>query len=305
MVRFVLLRLQVAVLVAITVSIVSFTLLRASGDISVVLAGENASSQEVARIARDYGLDQPLYIQYLRWVGAALQGDLGRSLFTNETVFSLIVERLPVTLYLAVPALFIGLMMAVPLGVIAAVRQNTWVDRLALSIAVAGSALPSFWFALLLIYFFGVYLRWLPISGSDTWLHFVLPWLAVSVGIMPSLMRLTRTGMLEVMSADYVRTARAKGLTERIVMYKHALRNAILPVVSLTAVNLGFLLGGSLVIETVFALNGIGMLAYLSIRRFDFPVVQSIIVFVSFAYIGLTLIADVVNAKLDPRIGYK
>jgi ABC-type dipeptide/oligopeptide/nickel transport system permease component len=305
MLRFVLRRLQIALLVAVTVSIVGFSLLRASGDIALVLAGENAKPEEVVRIAHAYGLDKPLYMQYLDWGGRALSGDLGRSLFTNEPVTGLILDRLPVTIFVAVPALVISLLIAVPLGVLAATRPNTWIDRLALSFAVTGSALPSFWFALMLIYLFGVMLRWLPISGSDTWWHFVMPWITVAIGVIPLQMRLTRTGMLEVLSSDFIRTARAKGLSAASVMFKHALRNAILPVVSVAAVSLGFLLGNSLVVESVFALNGVGMLAYQSILRLDFPVVQSIIVFISFCYIFLTLMSDLINAKLDPRIGLR
>jgi peptide/nickel transport system permease protein len=305
MLRFVLRRLQIALLVAITVSIVGFSLLRASGDIALVLAGENAKPEEVVRIAHAYGLDKPLYMQYLDWGGKALSGDLGRSLFTNEPVTGLILDRLPVTIYVAVPALIISLLIAVPLGVLAAMRPNTWIDRLSLSFAVTGSALPSFWFGLMLIYLFGVMLRWLPISGSDSWWNFVMPWITVAIGVIPLQMRLTRTGMLEVLSSDFIRTARAKGLSGASVMFKHALRNAILPVVSVAAVSLGFLLGNSLVVESVFALNGVGMLAYQSILRLDFPVVQSIIVFISFCYIFLTLMSDIINAKLDPRIGLR
>jgi peptide/nickel transport system permease protein len=305
MLRFVLRRLQIALLVAVTVSIVGFSLLRASGDIALVLAGENAKPEEVVRISHAYGLDKPLYMQYLDWGGKALSGDLGRSLFTNEPVTGLILDRLPVTIYVAVPALIISLLIAVPLGVLAATRPNTWIDRAALSFAVTGSALPSFWLALMLIYLFGVILRWLPISGSDTWSHFVMPWITVAIGVIPLQMRLTRTGMLEVLSSDFIRTARAKGLSGASVMFKHALRNAILPVVSVAAVSLGFLLGNSLVVESVFALNGVGMLAYQSILRLDFPVVQSIIVFISFCYIFLTLMSDIINAKLDPRIGLR
>ena len=165
-----------------------------------------------------------------------------------------------------------------------------------------GQAIPNFWFGLILIYLFGVMLRWLPISGSSSFAHFILPTVALGTAVMPALMRLTRTGMLEVLEADFIRTARAKGLRPGAVFFKHALRNAVLPVVSLSAVSLGFLLGGSVIVETVFALNGIGLLAYESILRSDFPVVQSILVFVSLAYIVLTLASDLINARLDPRI---
>ena len=300
--RFFLQRLAVAALVAVTVSVIGFALLRLSGDLAADLAGEDATEAEVAEIAALYGLDRPLHEQYLAWAGKALAGDLGRSLFTGEPVTGLILERVGVTVRLSLYSLALALLIAVPLGVAAAVRANSWIDRLALAVAVFGQAIPNFWFGLILIYLFGVALRWLPISGSASFAHFVLPTAALGTAVMPALMRLTRTGMIEVMEADFIRTAWAKGLRPPTVLFKHALRNAILPVVSLSAVSLGFLLGGSVIVETVFALNGIGLLAYESILRSDFPVLQSILVFVSLAYIVLTLASDLINARLDPRI---
>ena len=291
-----------AVLVAITVSIIGFALLRVSGDLAADLAGEDATPAEIAEIAALYGLDKPLHEQYLDWAANALGGDLGQSLFTNEPVMDLILERVGVTILLSVYSLILALAVAIPLGVLAAIRANTAIDRAALGVAVFGQAIPNFWFGLILIYLFGVLLRWLPISGSSSFAHFVLPTVALGTAVMPALMRLTRTGMLEVLEADFIRTARAKGLSPGVIFFKHALRNAILPVVSLAAVSLGFLLGGSVIVETVFALNGIGLLAYESILRSDFPVVQSILVFVSLAYIVLTLASDLINARLDPRI---
>jgi ABC-type dipeptide/oligopeptide/nickel transport system permease component len=300
--RFFIRRAVIAVLVAITVSIIGFSLLRLSGDVAAVLAGEAAKPAEIARVAHAYGLDRPLYVQYLDWAWHALGGDLGQSLFTHEPVAGLILDRIGVTAILAVSSLIFALVIAVPLGVLAALRANTWLDRTALTVAVFGQAVPMFWFALILIFVLGVMLRWLPISGSATPAHFVMPTITLGVATMPAFMRLTRTGMIEVMSSDYIRTAWAKGLRPASVVFKHALRNAILPVVSLSAVSLGFLLGGSVIVESIFAVNGIGLLAYNSITRVDFPVVQSILVFLSFCYIALTLISDVINARLDPRI---
>ena len=302
MLRFVLGRLLMLALVALTVSFIGFGLLRLSGDLAAVLAGETATTADIARVARQYGLDQPLYVQYLDWAGKALRGDLGTSLFTREPVIDLIMARIGVTITLAFSALAISLIFAVPLGVVAAMRKNTWVDRAVLTFSVLGQAIPSFWLGLLLIYLFGVTLRWLPISGSDTSAHFILPTITLALATMPALMRLTRTGMIDALASDYIRTAWAKGLLPLPVLFKHALRNAILPVVSLSAVLLGFLLGGSVIVESVFALNGIGLLAFDSIKRIDFPVVQSILVFLSFCYIFLTLLSDLINAKLDPRI---
>jgi peptide/nickel transport system permease protein len=302
MLRFVLGRLLMLVLVALTVSFIGFGLLRLSGDLEAVLAGETASAADIARVARQYGLDQPLHVQYLDWAGKALRGDLGTSLFTREPVTGLIMSRIGVTITLAFSALGVALVFAIPLGVLAAMRKNSWIDRSVLTFSVLGQAIPSFWLGLLLIYLFGVVLRWLPISGSETFAHFILPTITLSLATMPTLMRLTRTGMIDALGSDYIRTAWAKGLLPFHVLFKHALRNAILPVVSLSAVSLGFLLGGSVIVESVFALNGIGLLAFDSIKRIDFPVVQSILVFLSFCYILLTLLSDLINAHLDPRI---
>ncbi len=302
MAKFLLHRLYIAILVAITVSVIAFSLLRLSGDLAAELAGEDASEEEIALTAKQYGLDRPLYVQYFDWAGGALTGDLGRSLFTNEPVVEMIFERIGVTVKLALYAIFVSLIVAIPLGVMASVRPNTLVDRMALGIAVFGQAIPNFYFALLLILLFAVNLRWLPISGNDSFMHFILPAFTLGLGAMPQFMRLTRSGMLDVLDSDFIRTARAKGLNPRRVLFKHALRNAILPIVSLMAVVLGFLLGGTVIIESIFALNGVGFLAFESIMRQDFPVVQSIVFILSLSYIVLTLLSDLINAQLDPRI---
>ncbi|MEE3000427.1 MAG: ABC transporter permease [Pseudomonadota bacterium] len=302
MVKFLLHRLYISILVAITVSVISFSLLRLSGDLAAELAGEDATEKEIALIAHQYGLDRPLYIQYFDWAGNAITGDLGRSLFTNEPVSEMILERLGVTVKLAIYSIVLGLLMAIPIGVLAAIRPNTWVDRFALGLAVFGQAIPNFFFALLMIILFGVQLRWLPISGNASFAHFIMPTLTLGTSVMPQFMRLTRTGMLDVLDSDFIRTARAKGLHPMRVLFKHALRNAILPIVSLMAVVLGFLLGGTVIIESIFALNGVGFLAFESIMRQDFPVVQSIVFLASIAYIFLTLCSDLINAQLDPRI---
>ena len=206
------------------------------------------------------------------------------------------------TIKLAFYSIALGLILAIPLGVLASIKPNTWIDRMSLGLAVFGQAIPNFFFALLLILLFGVQLRWLPISGNDTFAHFIMPTLTLGIGVMPQFMRLTRTGMLDVLDSDFIRTARAKGLNPMRVLFKHALRNAILPIVSLMAVVLGFLLGGTVIIESIFALNGVGFLAFESIMRQDFPVVQSIVFILSLSYILLTLFSDLINAQLDPRI---
>ena len=266
------------------------------------MAGEGATAEAIDTIRKQYGLDRPLAVQYVEWLGRALRGDFGDSLYFRTSVSALVAERMPVTLALGAAAILFALVLSVPLGVVAALRPGSWIDRLTLTIAVVGQAMPSFWFALLLMFFFGVTLGLLPISGSDTWLHFVLPAIALGYYATPAIMRLTRSGMLEVLGSDYIRTARAKGLRAPSVLFKHALRNALAPVVALAAVQLGFMLGGSVVIETVFALHGLGYLAWESIAHNDFPVVQAIVLLISLFYIVLTLLADLANAWLDPRI---
>ena len=302
MLAFLLRRSGLAALVALTVSLVCFLLVNLSTDVATAMAGEGATAEAIDTIRKQYGLDRPLAAQYVEWLGRALRGDFGDSLYFRTSVSALVAERMPVTLALGAAAILFALVLSVPLGVVAALRPGSWIDRLTLTIAVVGQAMPSFWFALLLMFFFGVTLGLLPISGSDTWLHFVLPAIALGYYATPAIMRLTRSGMQEVLGSDYIRTARAKGLRAPSVLFKHALRNALAPVVALSAVQLGFMLGGSVVIETVFALHGLGYLAWESIAHNDFPVVQAIVLLISLFYIVLTLLADLANAWLDPRI---
>ncbi|GHB21375.1 ABC transporter permease [Salinicola rhizosphaerae] len=299
---FILRRIIVALSVALTISIISFMLLHLSGDLAASIAGPEATVEQVEQIRVDYGLDRPIINQYLDWLGGALQFDFGRSYYYQSTVVDLIVDRMPITLTLGGLALAIAVCVSIPLGVVAAIRRDTWVDRLALLFAVVGQAMPSFWFGLTLIVVFAVTLQWLPAAGAGNWQNFVLPAIALGYYATPAMMRLTRTGMLEVLESDYIRTARAKGLRAGSVIFKHALRNAVIPVVALAAVELGFMLGGSVVIESVFSLNGLGQLAWDAISRNDYPVVQAVVLIIAMFYIVLTLLADIANAALDPRI---
>ncbi|GEO39985.1 peptide/nickel transport system permease protein [Skermanella aerolata] len=302
MALFIIKRLGLALLVALTVSIISFVLLRTSGDAAIAIAGEGARDIDIEAIRQAYGLDRPLAVQYLIWLGQTLGGDFGQSLYFKTDVVDLVLAKAPVTLLLGLLSLAFALLVAIPLGVLAAVFANSWIDRAALAVAVFGQAMPNFFFALLLVMLFSITFRWLPVSGSGSWLHFVMPTVALGYYAAPAFMRLVRAGMVEVLSADYVRTARAKGLPTRTVVFKHALRNAIVPVVALSAVQLGYLLGGSVVIETIFALDGLGFLAYQSITHKDFPVIQAVVVMLSVIYVLLTLLGDIANAWLDPRI---
>jgi len=295
-------RLLVALSVMLTVAVISFMLLHLSGDLATAIAGPESSAADVEKIRVLYGLDRPITAQFFDWLGAAARLDFGRSFYFQNTVVELIGERLPITLKLGGVALLLAVLVAIPLGVLAAIYRDTWIDRLSLMVAVVGQAMPTFWFALTLIIVFSVGLKWLPVAGNTTWQHFVLPAVALGYYAMPAMMRLTRAGMLDVLGSDYIRTARAKGLSPARVVFKHALRNAIIPVVALAAVELGFMLGGSVVIESVYSMQGLGQLAWDSISRNDYPVVQAVVLIIAVFYIGLTFVADVLNAALDPRM---
>ncbi|QCO58149.1 ABC transporter permease (plasmid) [Pseudorhodobacter turbinis] len=302
MLPYILKRLGLALLVAFTVSFISFSLLFLSGDPAAALAGETASGEDIEALRHLYGFDRPMLVQYGDWLWQALQGNFGESYYFKLPVSTLIGDRLSVTMILGVCGITFALLTAVPLGVVAAIRPNSIIDRLALFLSVAGQAMPSFWFGLILIVVFGIQLGWLPPSGASTWRHFIMPTIVLGYYAMPAIMRLTRAGMLEVLNSDYIRTARAKGAGEGRVLFKHALRNAIIPVVSLAAVQMGFMLGGSIVVESVFALHGAGYLAWESIARNDLPTVQALILIFSMFYIIFTFLADVLNAWLDPRM---
>jgi len=295
-------RLLVGLSVMLTVAVISFMLLHLSGDLATAIAGPESSAADVEKVRVQYGLDRPMITQFTDWLGSAVRLDFGRSFYFQNTVMELVGERLPVTLKLGGVALLLAVIVAIPLGVLAAIYRDSWVDRLSLLVAVVGQAMPNFWFALSLILLFAVGLKWLPVAGNTSWQHFILPAVALGYYAMPSLMRLTRAGMLDVLGSDYIRTARAKGLSPARVVFKHALRNAIIPVMALAAVELGFMLGGSVVIESVYSLQGLGQLAWDSISRNDYPVVQAVVLIIAVFYIGLTFVADVLNAALDPRM---
>ncbi len=302
MTKFILGRLGMAILVAITVSAVTFLMLNLAGDPAIAIAGETASPETIAQIRAQYCFDQPLVIQYARWLFNAAIGNFGVSYYFKVPVSELISQRIGVTMILGCLGITFALILSIPLGVLAAVKPNSIFDRASLFLAVVGQAIPSFWGGLLLIVLFSIKLRWLPASGSNNWNNFIMPTIVLGYYATPALMRLTRAGMIEVLSSDYIRTAKAKGLSTFKILFKHALRNAIIPVVSLAAVQMGFMLGGSIVVESVFALQGAGLLAWQSIARNDLPTMQALILLFSMFYIFFTLVADVLNAWLDPRL---
>lgn len=302
MLLFLLRRLALGIAVTLTVMMLAFMLTRLSGDLAISIAGANATQEDVEIIRKAYGLDRPLAVQFFDWIARALVGDLGTSFFFKEKVSTLIGQRLPITITLGVVGLSLALLISIPLGVLAAIRENTWVDRTVTVFTMIGQAMPTFWLGLIMMIVLGLWLNLLPISGTGTWQHFVMPGIVLAFTAIPALTRLTRSGMIEAMASDYIRTARAKGLSRLSIIGKHALRNAAIPVVSIAAVQLGFMLGGSIVIETVFALHGVGFLAWESIGKNDFPVVQAVVMVLAVIYVGLTLLSDLLNALLDPRL---
>jgi peptide/nickel transport system permease protein len=302
MLRFFIRRLVVALLVAATVMTLAFILTRLSGDLAIAIAGPNATQADVDIVRKVYGLDRPLVTQYFDWVGRAVTGDLGESFFFKRRVSTLIAERLPVTYTLALTGLVIALVVSLPLGILAAVNENTPFDRAVQVVALIGQAMPSFWLGLTLMIVFGLTLGWLPISGNETWQGYIMPGVVLAFSAIPAITRLTRAGMIQALGSDYIRTARAKGLSRASILIKHALRNAAIPVVAIAAVQLGFMLSGSIVIEQVFALHGIGYLGWESIAKNDFPVVQAAVLVLAMIYVGLTMLADLLNAVLDPRL---
>ena len=302
MLRFFIRRLVVALLVAATVMTLAFILTRLSGDLAIAIAGPNATQADVEIVRKAYGLDRPLITQYFDWVGRAVTGDLGESFFFKRRVSALIAERLPVTYTLALTGLVIALVVSLPLGILAAVNENTPFDRAVQVVALIGQAMPSFWLGLILMIVFGLTLGWLPISGNETWQGYIMPGVVLAFSAIPAITRLTRAGMIQAMGSDYIRTARAKGLSRASILIKHALRNAAIPVVAIAAVQLGFMLGGSIVIEQVFALHGVGFLAWESIGKNDFPIVQAVVLVLAVIYVALTMLADIMNAVLDPRL---
>lgn len=302
MLRFVLRRFGSALVLMVVVSFVAFMLIFAAGDPAVKLAGEAGTAADAARMRAIYGFDKPIPVQFFNWISAALRGNLGHSLYFDQPVASILFNRLGTTMLLGFTSFVFALALSLPLGIAAARWQNTWIDRTALIIAVVGQAMPTFWFALLLVILFSVTFPILPTSGSETWQHFVMPSVVLGYFAAPAIMRLARSGMITALETDYIRTARAMGISPRTVILKYSLRNALIPVVSVSAAQLGYMLAGSVVVESVFAINGAGRLAWESILRSDLPTVQALILCFSLIYVILTFLADVLNAWLDPRM---
>jgi peptide/nickel transport system permease protein len=303
--RYIIKRLLFTIPVVLGVSLVVFALLHlAPGDPALLIAGQNATPESVAAIRADLGLDRPLAVQYLLFLGNLLKGDMGRSLVMKMPVGGLIGQALPVTLQVTMLGLLLSILIGVPAGVTAAVRQNTWWDQICMGGAILGVSIPSFWLGLALMYLFAVHWQVVPVSGYDGFKSLILP--AVTLGLTGSglLARITRAGMLEMLGRDFIRTARAKGVSQNGVHYRHALRNALLPLVTLLGLRVGYTIGGAVVVEAVFGLPGTGQLLFNGIATRDYPVVQGLLVVLALSVAAGNLLADLTYSTIDPQIRY-
>jgi peptide/nickel transport system permease protein len=313
MLSYILRRLAATVPVLFTVAVMVFLMLRLTpGDPAAIIAGDNATTQQILDIRTKLGLEQPVLQQFFIWLGNIVRGDLGESFFFRKTVWELISERIEPTLSLAFLTIVLAVIIAIPLGVVAAYRQGTWIDRLVMGFSVIGFSVPVFVVGYLLVYIFAIKLGWFPVQGYQRmsgglgpWFRsLVLPAFTLSVIYVALIARMTRTSVLEVLSEDYIRTARAKGQTEVKVLFHHALKNAAVPIVTVVGIGVALLIGGVVVTESVYSIPGLGRLTVDAVLARDFPVIQAIILSFSFVYVLINLIVDLSYTIFDPRIRY-
>ena len=303
MLKFVALRLgsMVPLLFGVSVAVFFMVHLLPGDPVLIILSGSDVTPKQIEQLRHELGLDLPIYQQYVRWVTKALHGDLGRSIHTRRPVLQAIVEQVGATLQLAFAALGVAVVAGILIGTLAALRHNTWIDAASMAFAAFGISIPHFWLGLLLLFVFSFTLGWVPATGTEGLKRLVLP--AVTLGLMYAavIARLVRSGLLEVIRQDYIRTARAKGLAEPRVIFGHALKNCLIPVVTIVGLQFGHAMANTVIIETVFSRQGIGRLAITAILEKDFPVTQGVILFMSVMYLAANILADVAYAYLDPR----
>jgi peptide/nickel transport system permease protein len=297
-------RLAEAIVVCFGISVITFLLLHVAGDPVQLLLSIEAKAEDAAILRTSLGLDRPLHIQYFIFLKGLLRLDFGNSLFIREPALQLVLERFPATIELTLAGMLVAVLISIPLGVIAAVRRYSLLDNLCTMLAVSGQAMPIFWLGLMLIILFSVKVHLLPASGRGTFLHLIMPAITLGASLAPITMRMTRSKMLDILSEDYVRTARAKGVRERLVLFKHAFRNASIPIVTILGLQFGRLLGGAIVTETVFAWPGLGSLAVSAIRNFDYPLAQAAILMMALIVVFVNLGVDIAVGYLDPRIRF-
>lgn len=286
----------------------------APGDPALMILGPKATATSLADLRHELGLDQPFMVQYFRWIGRVLQGDWGRSIQMKREVLPLLLQRFQATAFLTLLATFIAVVLGILVGITSATRQYSWWDRISMIGVLVGFSIPVFWLGIVLQILFAVALGWLPVSGMqspgetgfwDLLKHSILPAITLATGATVIIARMTRSSMLEVLSQDYIRTARAKGLIERVVIYRHALRNALISVITVVGLQVGYLLGGDVLVEIVFSWPGIGLLMMNGITARDFPIVQGAVLLVATSYVVVNLVVDVLYAYVDPRIHYQ
>ncbi|HXH81891.1 MAG TPA: nickel ABC transporter permease [Candidatus Tectomicrobia bacterium] len=295
-------RLLQSLVVLLGVSFVVFVMLHLSGDPAAVLLPPESSAEDIARFREAMGFDDPFLVQYGRFLAGAVRGDFGQSIRHGEPAFWLVVERMPATFELAGAALLIAVCLAIPAGIVSAVRRNTLVDYVSTVTALFGQAMPTFWLGIMLILLFSVQLNVLPSSGRGGLEHLILPAITLGLFTTARITRLTRSGMLDVLNQDYIRTARAKGVSDPPVVWKHALKNAAIPIVTIVGIELGTLLGGSIITETIFAWPGVGRLSVQAIYNRDYPVVQAAVFLLASTFVLVNLVVDLLYTYLDPRI---
>lgn len=299
-------RLLQSILVVWGVSVLVFFLLRlAPGDPVSLLLSETASPEQMEAVREKWGLNEPIPVQYMVFLGRALQGDLGDSLFFQQPAIEVLLERMPATLQLSGVALLFSLTVAIPMGMMSALKRDTIWDYLGTGLAMVGQAIPPYWLGIMLILVFSVGLGWFPTSGRGTFGHLILPAITLGSVLMALITRLVRSGMLDVLGEDFIRTARAKGLQEQHVIVRHALRNILIPLVTVVGLQLGALFGGAVITESIFAWPGVGRLALQAINARDYPMVQASVLFISVVYVFLNLAIDILYVYLDPRIRYE
>jgi peptide/nickel transport system permease protein len=287
------------------ITMIIFVITNVLGDPSALLLDAEATLEQRKNLRHEIGLDQPVYIQYYRFMKNVVKGDFGDSLQMQTPALDLVWQHLPATVELSVAALTFAVVLALPFGIISAVKPYSLIDRVVRVLALAGQAAPGFWLGIMAILFFGVKLRWLPISGRGGLEHLILPTVTLGFYALAAIMRLTRSSMLDVLDKDYIRTARIKGLGEGAVVFKHALKNALIPVITIVSLFMGRLLGGAVITETIFAWPGMGRLAIQAIQSSDFPVVQSVVFLMSLFFIFINLTVDILYSLIDPRISYR
>lgn len=304
MYRYIVRRLIHGVIVLLVITFLTFGLLHLSGDPVSLMAPDYFSEEDIAELQRKMGLDQPFHVQYLKYMGNLVQGDLGTSFMQRRPALPIVLDRFPATLLLASTSLLLTVVVAIPLGMLGAIKRGSVWDRISLVLAMSGKAIPNFWFGVLLILVFSIWLGWLPSFGYGSWQNLLMPTVTLALGNVAIVTRIVRSSMIDALGQDYVRTARAKGLTERAVVGAHAFRNTSLPTVTVMGLEFGALLSGSVITETVFAYPGIGYLAVQAIRAKDFPIVLCVVLVIAIVTLLVTLAVDILYAALDPRVTY-